>query len=319
MVVRWWRAVDLELRLTEADTFQQLVDDVVCFWAREDPCVQLEHLAIFEALAVHETLVILGEIPGTVQWRVLHRAEHALVFGALVASQVLPVDGLQDRGNFRLVIGKTDVRAGVFIARVFELARVRVVLGLERVLGDIVVIEVGLVNVHHVGVLLGGSNRSLALANVIVGLWAHAGVGDADVVVGATGSAGRRACCAVAHCCSDNATPIGGVGTVIRWFPATLVQSNDRVGLSVMPGQLVVFGDLVTRRTVSVASELVVLCCCCSDVALLFLFCCCSAVALLSFCCCAAVVLLLLSNDHGQSDPVRYRKITRRQIRWFQE
>jgi hypothetical protein len=51
------------------------------------------------------------------------------------------------------------------------------------------------------------------------------------------------------------------------------------VGLSVMPGQLVVFGDLVTRRTVSVASESAVLCCCCSAVALL-LCCCCTAVAL---------------------------------------
>jgi hypothetical protein len=220
------------------------------------------------------------------------------------------------------------VRAGVFITRVFGLARVRVVLGLERVLGDIVVIEVGLINVHHIGVLLDGPNRSLALANVIVGLWAletlrfcplkgthaagRAGVRDADVVVGAAGSAGRRACCAVAHCCGENATPIGGVGTVVWWFPATLVQSNDQGGLSVMPGQLAVFGNSVTQRTVSVRSEV--------SSALLLSLCCRSAVTLLLlYCCFAAVVLLLFSNGHGQSNPVSCRKITRLQVRWFQE
>jgi hypothetical protein len=142
--------------------------------AREDPFVQLERTEIFEALDVHEVLVFLSEAPGTVQWLVLHQAEHTLVFDSLVASQVLPVYRLQDRRNLRLVVRKTDVRASVFIARVFQLARVWVVLGLERVLGDIVVIEVGLslVNVHHVGVLINGSNRSLALAlaDISVGL-----------------------------------------------------------------------------------------------------------------------------------------------------
>jgi hypothetical protein len=142
--------------------------------AREDPFVQLERTEVFEALDVHQVLVFLSEAPGTVQWLVLHQAEHALVFDSLVTSQVLPVNGLQDRRNLRLIVRKTDVRASVFIARVFQLARVWVVLGLERVLGDIVVIEVRLrlVNVHHVGVLINGSNRSLAiaLADISVGL-----------------------------------------------------------------------------------------------------------------------------------------------------
>jgi hypothetical protein len=142
--------------------------------AREDPFVQLERTEVLKALDVHEVLVFLSEAPGTVQWLVLHQAKHTLVLDSLLASQVLPINRLQDRRDLRLVVRKTDMRASVFIARVFQLARVWVVLGLERVLGDIVVIEVGLslVNVHHVGVLVNWSDRSLALAlaDVSVGL-----------------------------------------------------------------------------------------------------------------------------------------------------
>jgi hypothetical protein len=72
------------------------------------------------------------------------------------------------------------------------------------------------------------------------------------------------------------------------------------------------------QRTVNVAFGLVVLYCCCSAVDLP-LSCCRSAAVLLLCCCRTAVVLLCFSNDHGQSSPVICRKITRRQIRRFQE